>query len=282
MRHDPLFDLNMDVEPPWRERAEPGSSPGEPPGSGSAMLSLSQLVRRNAALICGCAVAVAIAAFLLSMLMAERYSSSASLLFRQSELVGQVTGFAEGRAFDTIEEQGATNVAVVESRPVALETSRRMGGDYDLEALQSAITVEARPNTSVVDVTAEASTPEQAVRLANTYTQVFVDQRARQVRREISGALSRLEQELALIPESAREGTVAAELEQRISTLRVLNAVQSPNVEPIQRAELPEQPSSPRPKRNAVLGLLFGLLLGLGLAALRQHLSSERARQALE
>jgi capsular polysaccharide biosynthesis protein len=282
MRHDPFFDLERDLETPSRARGEPAPVHAEAVGHRSALLSLIGLVRRNAGLICACAVLVALAAFVLSTLQADRYASSASLLFRQSELVGQVTGFADGERFNTVEQEGATNVAVVQSRPVAAATAQRIGGGYDLEAVQAAITVEARPNTRVVDVTAEAGTPEQAVRLANTYTEVFVNQRARQVRSQIKEALNRLERELQLLPQEAREGPSGGDLEQRISTLRVLNAVQSPNVEPIQRAELPDTPASPRPMRNAVLGLLFGLLLGLGLAVLRQQLSTERVRLAVE
>jgi uncharacterized protein involved in exopolysaccharide biosynthesis len=279
---DRLLELEMELEAAPRVRGEPAPLQTEPAGSDSALLSLFLLVRRNAGLICACAVVVGLAAFLLSTLQPDRYASTASLLFRQSELVGQVTGFADGERFNTVEQEGATNVAVVQSRPVAAETARRIGGDNDLESVQAAIAVEARPNTRVVDVTAEAGTPEQAVRLANTYTEVFVNQRTRQVRGQIREALNRLERELQLLPHSAREGAPGGDLEQRISTLRVLNAVQSANVEPIQRAELADAPTSPRPMRNAVLGLLFGLLLGLGLAALRQQLSNERVRLALE
>jgi capsular exopolysaccharide synthesis family protein len=60
--------------------------------------------------------------------------------------------------------------------------------------------------------------------------------------------------------------------------LRILSAVQSPNVELIQPAQVPELPASPRPKRNAVLGVLFGLLLGVGLAAVRQQVD-QRLRE---
>jgi succinoglycan biosynthesis transport protein ExoP len=278
VRHDPLWDLEMDLEAPSRARGESAPVQTEPLGSDSALLSLFLVVRRSAGLICACAVAVGLAAFLLSTLQPDRYASTASLLFRQSELVGQLTGFSEGEQFNTVEQEGATNVAVVQSRPVAAETARRLGGGYDLESVQAAMTVEARPNTRVVDVTAEAGTPEQAVRLADTYAEAFVSQRARQVRSQIQYALERLERELELLP----SGVPADDLEQRISTLRVLNAVQSPNVEPIQRAEVPDEPASPRPRRNAVLGVLFGLLLGLGLAALRQQLSNERARLTLK
>jgi polysaccharide biosynthesis transport protein len=279
---DPFLDLEMEMEAPSRARDEPAWSPTRQPGHDNAVLSLLLLMRRNAGLICACAIGLALAAFLLSTLLPERYASTASLLFRQSPLVGQLTGFAEEERFNTVEQEGATNVAVVNSRPVAAETARLVGGDNDLESVQAAMTIEARPNTRVVDVTAEGGTPQEAVRLANTYTEAFISQRTRQVRGQIREALDGLDRELQLLPEAAREGVAGRELEQRINTLRVLNAVQSPNVELIQRAELADKPASPRPGRNAVLGLLFGLLLGIGLAALRQQLSIGRFQPAID
>ena len=279
---DPFLDLEMEMEAPSRARDEPAWSPTRQPGHDNAVLSLLLLMRRNAGLICACAIGLALAAFLLSTLLPERYASTASLLFRQSPLVGQLTGFAEEERFNTVEQEGATNVAVVNSRPVAAETARLVGGDNDLESVQAAMTIEARPNTRVVDVTAEGGTPQEAVRLANTYTEAFISQRTRQVRGQIREALDGLDRELQLLPEAAREGVAGRELGQRINTLRVLNAVQSPNVELIQRAELADKPASPRPGRNAVLGLLFGLLLGIGLAALRQQLSIGRFQPAID
>jgi succinoglycan biosynthesis transport protein ExoP len=279
---DPFLDLEMEMEAPSRARDEPAWSPTRQPGHDNAVLSLLLLMRRNAGLICACAIGLALAAFLLSTLLPDRYASTASLLFRQSPLVGQLTGFAEEERFNTVEQEGATNVAVVNSRPVAAETARLVGGDNDLESVQAAMTIEARPNTRVVDVTAEGGTPQEAVRLANTYTEAFISQRTRQVRGQIREALDGLDRELQLLPEAAREGVAGRELEQRINTLRVLNAVQSPNVELIQRAELADKPASPRPGRNAVLGLLFGLLLGIGLAALRQQLSIGRFQPAID
>jgi receptor protein-tyrosine kinase len=279
---DSMLDLDREFGPTPRMRVESAPVQTPPPGSDSALLSLLMLLRRNAGLICACAVVVGVAAYLLSTLMPDRYASTASLLFRQSELVGQLTGFAETEKFNTVEQEGATNVAVVQSRPVAAETARRIGGEHDLESVRNAVAIAARPNTRVVDVTAEADTPLQAMRLADTYTEVFVAQRTRQVRAKIQEALTNLEREVQLLPVEARDGAPGDELEQRLSTLRVLNAVQSANVELIQRAELADEPTSPRPTRNAVLGLLFGLLLGLGLAALRQQLSNERVRLTLE
>lgn len=255
----------------WRAGGSP-STYGQSRADESAILSLFRLLRRNVWIVLLSALLVAVAAYGLSTLMAKSYAATASLLFQQSPLVGQLTGFNQNNQFNTVQEEGATNVALVGSRPIAARTALEMGRGYSEKSVADAIKLEARPNTKVVDVTAEAATPEEAARLANRYVRVFLESRTRDVQRGIEQALSGLEREFAGLSPDARTGAAGKELEQRINTLRILSAVQSPNVEPIQSAQPPDEPASPRPRRNAMLGLLFGLLLGVGLAAVRQQL----------
>jgi capsular exopolysaccharide synthesis family protein len=82
------------------------------------------------------------------------------------------------------------------------------------------------------------------------------------------------------MPPSSRDGQPGTELRERIGTLRILEAVQSPNVELIQAGDEPRFPVAPRPKRDAVLGGLFGILLGFGLAVLREQ--SDRTIRSVE
>jgi len=259
----------------WRE---PGSGPpGAPRADENALVTLFRLFRANARVILLSGLAVGSLAFALSLMMPKRYASTASLLFQQSPLVGQLTGFNQGNQFNTVAEEGATNVALVGSRPVAAETAAQLGSGFTEKSVAEATALEARANTRIVDVTAEAATPQEAERIANTYVRVFLTARRREVQRTIQQALTGLEHELDGLSPEARNGTAGKELTQRIGTLRILSAVQSPNVELIQPAQLPDLPASPRPKRNALLGLLFGLLVGIGLAAVRQQVD-ERLR----
>src|SRR5215208_5080516 len=179
MTRDRVTGLEMDAEAPvWTEA---GRSPGHA-RSGTdenAILSLFRLFRRNARLICASALGVGLLAYLLSIVMPERYASTASLLFQQSPLVGQLTGFNQGNQFNTVQEEGATNVALVGSRPVAAETAAQLGSGFTEKSVAEATALEARANTRIVDVTAEAATPQEAERIANTYVRVFLTARRR-------------------------------------------------------------------------------------------------------
>lgn len=57
--------------------------------------------------------------------------------------------------------------------------------------------------------------------------------------------------------------------------LLVTKSLKKGEAEVITAAELPTRPSSPRPKRDTALGLFVGLLLGLGIAFLREQLDDK-------
>jgi succinoglycan biosynthesis transport protein ExoP len=63
-------------------------------------------------------------------------------------------------------------------------------------------------------------------------------------------------------------------------TLLVNKSLKKGESELIAAAEAPEAPSSPKPKRDAALGLMVGLMLGLGIAFLREQLDDRiRSRE---
>src|SRR4029079_18122661 len=55
-------------------------------------------------------------------------------------------------------------------------------------------------------------------------------------------------------------------LQARSNQLDVMAALQTGDAELVQSAAVPRSPSSPSTKRNGVLGVLLGLLVGVGLA----------------
>ena len=91
---------------------------------------------------------------------------------------------------------------------------------------------------------------------------------------------SLVQKELAALPPAQRYGSVGQSLQNRANQLGVLAALQTGNAEVVQPASVPRSPSSPRTKRNGILGGLLGLLLGLGLVFLAERLD-RRVRDAV-
>ncbi len=69
---------------------------------------------------------------------------------------------------------------------------------------------------------------------------------------------------------SEQEGSAGQSLRREVSRLQALEAIQTGNAELVQTAKVPSDPSSPKTKRNVVLGGIVGLVLGIGLALLTE------------
>ena len=101
--------------------------------------------------------------------------------------------------------------------------------------------------------------------------------------RGIKGELADLEQKLKNLPEAERElarltrqATVSADiyifLLQKHEEARIAKAATISNINVIDPAILPAQPIKPRKKKNLLLGLLVGAMLGVGLAFFQEYL----------
>ncbi len=81
-----------------------------------------------------------------------------------------------------------------------------------------------------------------------------------------------MNKQLAKLPPAQRFGSDGLELQNRAQTLSLLAELGYGNVQVAQEASVPSSPSSPKTKRNTILGAILGLLLGLGVAFLLERL----------
>jgi capsular exopolysaccharide synthesis family protein len=215
----------------------------------------------------------------------KEYSTSSSLLFRNATEDGPLSGDEERGA--------ATNVSLASLGEVAERTATTIGGG--LSAGEVSRSVDVQPDgadANVLTVSVSNTDPELAAKMANTYAREFVlfrrnaDRKASQESletarrriRSINTALVRLANQTPApngTQERARQNDERRSLiqtrEQLTDEARRLDAqatLATGNVELVERAAVPGSASSPKPQRMAILGLGFGLLLGIGLALL--------------
>lgn len=172
----------------------------------------------------------------------------------------------------------ATEAARANSFDVARATASA-APELGYTAGQIAANVQAAPTRGslIVTLTATASSPERADRLAQAYADQYLEllrdrerSRARIVRRALQTRLGSLR-------EGDREGVLGAALRNQISQVDVLGRVGSGSPQLIEDARASVTPAQPRTQRNVLFGLLFGLAVGVGLVALR---SESRTRAA--
>jgi capsular exopolysaccharide synthesis family protein len=137
--------------------------------------------------------------------------------------------------------------------------------------------VEPIPQSNIVAVTAQGATPEEAQDLANAFSEAAVEARTAEIRENVAEVLPRLESQLNRLPDG---GDAAESLASTISELRFLSAGTDPTIALESPAELPGEPSRPRPALSIAMGLFGGLAAGLLAAFALQFLDPVLRREA--
>ncbi|HEY3969889.1 MAG TPA: polysaccharide biosynthesis tyrosine autokinase, partial [Solirubrobacteraceae bacterium] len=145
----------------------------------------------------------------------------------------------------------------------------------------SEVSVSGVGQSNIAQISVTDPDPARAASIANTYAEQYVLYRQAADRTKIAGAQALVQKELSALPPTQRNGSVGTTLENRSNQLGVLAALQTGNAEVAQPAGVPKSPSTPNTKRNAALGVLLGLLLGMGLVFVFERLD-RRIRGASE
>jgi capsular exopolysaccharide family len=157
----------------------------------------------------------------------------------------------QGQTFSQARVQ--SYAAIVTTRQVTGPVVKELGLRITPEELASRITAQAPINTVLIDITVQDTAPKRAARIANAVAHRF------------GAVVERLETPKRA-PDSERSGTG-----------RTGDGVASASPVSLgvtQEAVAPVGPVSPRPLLNLAAGVLGGLLLGAGVAVLRETLDT--------
>lgn len=183
----------------------------------------------------------------------------------------------------TPEQRAAQGAETVLRVDVLERLKKRLGLERSTAELLKDIKASPDDESNLVVIEARDSDPQSAATLANTVAELAVDEQERQARARFSAAARRLQGRLRGIPRDDPSRVVFAE---RIAQLEALASIAVP-ARIAAEATAPGSPVSPRPVRDASIGGVLGLMLGLGLAAVRNSLDQrvrggESLRQELD
>lgn len=148
---------------------------------------------------------------------------------------------ALGSVNDDLAKSRATSyVDIATSRATAAAVIKQLGLNADPAALVGKISVQQPLDTVLLKITAKASSPREAKDLADAWVTA------------LAGQVQKIEDPTAVAGSAEPDGV--------------------PRVIPVESAELPSRPVSPRPELNLGIGLVLGLVLAFGYAQLRNTL----------
>ena len=268
------------------------------------------VLRRRKVTVLATVVAVVATALAVSFVQTPVFAGEAELLLqpRPSEEIFAPEGQVQGRLDQARAVE--TEIGVMESRSIRQAVEDELGSEPE-------VTIRSDGQTDLVTIIAESTDPEQAAHVANTYADVYIETRRQQLVADLETAidqvqakiieienaaeepLAELDARIAAAPEGAERRALEAERSARAEQLEAvqgnIQAQQAPYVtqlnqlqlavrltqtggaQVVSRAEVPESPVRPDPVRNGAVAVVLGLVLGVGLAFLREYLDESIA-----
>ena len=245
------------------------------------------VLRRRWPLLIGTLAAVLVLALLYSLLSTPMYRADATLLIDSQQTTAGILPDQQSTRSDQ-ERIVQTEVEFIESLSVQRAVDDILGAETEINA-------RAASDANVIELVATDDDPEDAALIANTYADVYIQLRreraiaefqesATVVQANIDNIDSQLED---LGDEDAQRVPLERQRDIYVQALESLRVGQDlfGGVKPqiISVAEPPEAAFSPQTLRNMVLAAVVGLILGVGVALLRETLdTSIRTKSDLE
>jgi capsular polysaccharide biosynthesis protein/MinD-like ATPase involved in chromosome partitioning or flagellar assembly len=237
-------------------------------------------------------------AVLVTHVQPKVYESATSVLVQPA---GQDTNVVGGRTKGDINLD--TEAQLVHSTAVAVGAAELLRATTPPDQLARQVAVEVPANTAVLVVTFTAGDPESARAGSHAFAEAYLRNREESAKadlnaqitalnakvKQLSATLTQVNGRLAALSESSplrpnlesQRNTTQNQLNSLSGKLNDLTTATVTGGKIISDARLPEAPVKPDPMLNMATGAMVGLLLGLGVALLRERVD-RRVRAAAD
>jgi succinoglycan biosynthesis transport protein ExoP len=235
-------------------------------------MSLSDLLvvlRRRKLIIATAFVLVPIVAVVMSARKPDLYAATAQALVQQQNTAAALAGIPATGNQDP-SRYGATQKFLARSPNLAKQVVKNAHVGVTPGQFFAMSSVDASQTADVLTFTVTSKDPLLAQKLVDAYAQGFVNYRRSIDTREIEKARKQVASQLESLRKTGKSATdIYTTLSAREQQLETIEALQKSNAV-FARPANGAAHVSPRPKRDGLLGLGLGLVLGIALAFLRE------------
>ncbi len=230
-----------------------------------------RVLRRQRWLILAVTMAFTAGALAIALAQSKSYTASAQMSFRDVLQDLQFVAPNAGASQTSPQERAAANAALINRPAVSQRVKQELGTTKSADELAASVSASVGAHTNLVTIQAHSGDPKFAADLANEYARQTTLIAEQNLRRKLDKAVRNLEREVRSGPSLSNPTFRQSVAQQQLTQLQTVRNITRP-AEIERLAEVPGTPSSPKPVRNAILGALIGLTLGIVAAFLRDSL----------
>ncbi len=240
-------------------------------------------------------VIVTVTALAISYLQPKTYQGVAQVLVSEKGSGTDVFGSTLGALSTQPERALQTQVQLMQLRPIAESTIKRLDLQTTPAALLKRVTVTSVGQTNIVRISALDPDPKTAAQIANTLAEEYVASARQAQRASLAAAADEVEKRLEQakleilelgkkVASSSNASDLSAELQiatgtyttlaEKYEQLKISQQLETGPGRLVSPAVPDDEPVAPKPLRNVVIGLAVGLVFGLALAFLYEYLDN--------
>lgn len=252
-------------------------------GSAMTLRDYLQVVIRRKWIVLTAVVLVPAAAIAFSLHQTKLYRANAQVLLNTQNLGAEINGLnPNSGGSEPVTEIVQTQALVARVPAIAEQVLRSVPGTGSTpQGFLDSSAVSAAMNADLLEFSVTNHSPALARQLVDAYATAYTVYRHDLDTAPIKKALQRVNASIArLVATGQARGDLYTRLVESETTLQTQEALQISNASVVQQASAAAL-TQPKTTRNAILGVLLGLVLGIGLAFLRESLDT-RIRSAEE
>jgi succinoglycan biosynthesis transport protein ExoP len=250
--------------------------PEQAPGAASVMTLRDYIavLRRRKWLALQAVVIVPLIALLVELQKQDLYSASAQVLIA-NQTAANLVGLPNALDYYSADRYAQTQRTIARTPALAKQTLEAAGvTDESPRSFLARSSVSARPNEDILVFSVTDTNPSRARLLATEYARQYPRYRQRIDEQSLARARAEVQQRIdALERQGDRNSILYRTLVDKRQQLSAIEALQTTSAQLVRSADEAGQ-VEPRPRRALVLGLFFGVFLGVALAFGRDALDA--------
>jgi len=207
-------------------------------------------------------------------LVTEKYESTAELLYRETGIDKILLGSDLFNSNFQPERNILTAAELVRAPAVSSAVEEELGDRLGGQDAASMIKTSAAKKADIINITATNTDPELAAAVANSFAAQYISWRKQVDLEVLEQARIPIEAQLASIPSTQQNSANYQVLREKLETIKLLESMQTGNLEIFKPAVVSDSPVSPKPVRTGIVAFLISLATGMGLVLLAEKLDT--------